>query len=199
MKLLHKKNLYCWSKFDETRNIDFHSYLWVREHGNIVFDPLPLSHHDLDHLLSLGEVSYILVSNSDHVRDTEKLAATTGAKICGPSAEKDNFPIQCDFWLDQSSALVDDLEIYVLSGSKTEGELVFLIESNTLITGDLIRAHRGGALCLLPDAKLKDKASAIESVKAIGSIPSIDAILPGDGWPVFQNGGRVLQALINTL
>ena len=46
MKRLHKQNLFCWSEFDEDRNIDFHSYLWVRDEGNVVIDPLPLTEHD---------------------------------------------------------------------------------------------------------------------------------------------------------
>src|SRR5690606_35386635 len=46
MKLLYRPDLYAWSRFDEARNIDFHSVLWVREGGNVVIDPLPLSAHE---------------------------------------------------------------------------------------------------------------------------------------------------------
>ena len=72
MKKLHKPNLYCWSEFDEDRNIDFHSYLWVRDDGNVVIDPLPLTEHDEEHLHSLGKVTQIIITNSDHVRDAER-------------------------------------------------------------------------------------------------------------------------------
>ena len=47
MKRLHRNDIYGWSVFDEGRNIDFHSVLWVRPGGNIAIDPLPLSEHDL--------------------------------------------------------------------------------------------------------------------------------------------------------
>ena len=106
MKLLHKKNLFCWSQFDDDRNIDFHSYLWVRREGNVVFDPLPLTVHDEKHLNSLGKVSHIIISNSDHIRDSEKLAKLTGAKIYGPVGEKDCFPIQCAEWLEETRGLL---------------------------------------------------------------------------------------------
>jgi len=199
VKTLHKSNLYCWSEFDEDRNIDFHSYLWVREQGNIVFDPLPLSEHDQRHLLSLGRVSHIIISNSDHVRDAALLAATTEAKLLGPAGEKHDFPIACSAWLEEGANTIEGLDVYCLAGSKTPGELAFVIDGDTLLTGDLIRAHRGGALCLLPDKKLKDVELAVESVKRLAGIEGIQAILPGDGWPVFRAGQQVLAELVASL
>lgn len=196
MKLLHKKNLFCWSQFDNDRNIDFHSYLWVRPEGNVVFDPLPLSPHDELHLKSLGDVSHIIISNSDHIRDAGKLAQLTGAKIVGPSGEQQSFPIQCSQWLQETKDFIAGLDVYLLNGSKTAGELAFVIEGETLITGDLIRAHSAGSLCILPAAKLKDSDQAKESVRRIASIPGIKAVLPGDGWPVFNNAEQVLAELI---
>lgn len=199
MKILHKNNLYCWSVFDETRNIDFHSYLWVREGGNVVFDPLPLTDHDKAHLASLGKVSHIIISNSDHVRDAEKLAEATGAEIWGPVAEKEDFPITCSGWLNESDSLLEGLDIYSLNGSKTAGELAFVLEGETLITGDLIRAHSGGKLCILPEPKLKDAAEAIKSVKKLAGISGLKAILPGDGWPVFRDAETVMTELVDAI
>ena len=196
MKILHKNNLFCWSQFDEDRNIDFHSYLWVRDEGNVVFDPLPLSDHDENHLTSLGKVSYIIISNSDHIRNSERLAEKTGAEIWGPAGEKDSFPIKCSKWLSEGKRVINGLDVYSLSGSKTDGELAFIIEGNTLITGDLIRAHSGGKLCMLPDVKLQNVDHAKNSVKRLASIRGINAVLPGDGWPVFTNGEQALSELI---
>ncbi|WP_293267343.1 MBL fold metallo-hydrolase [Neptunomonas sp.] len=199
MKTLHKNNFYCWSVFDEDRNIDFHSYVWVRPQGNIVFDPLPQTEHDKQHLLSLGKVSHIIISNSDHVRNAQLLAADTGAQICGPAGEKESFPIECAQWLSDGSNILEGLDVYSVSGSKTAGELAFIAEGDTLITGDLIRAHSGGKLCILPDGKLKDKNLAIASVKQLAAISGITAVLPGDGWPVFRGAGVVLAELENSL
>ena len=195
MKLLHQSNLYCWTRFDEDRNIDFHSYLWVRDGGNVIFDPLPLTAHDEDHLKSLGSVSYIIISNSDHIRNAEVLAEQTGAEVWGPAGEKADFPINCTQWLSEGKKVIDGLDVYALNGSKTEGELAFIVEGQTLITGDLIRAHSGGKLCMIPDAKLQDVEQAKASVKRIASIKGIDAILTGDGWPVFRNGEQALSEL----
>lgn len=199
MKTLHKNNFYCWSVFDEDRNIDFHSYVWVTGQGNIVFDPLPLTEHDKRHLLSLGKVSHILISNSDHVRNAQALADETGAQIWGPEAEKDSFPIKCSRWLSAGDNLLSGLDVYSLAGSKTDGELAFLLEGDTLITGDLVRAHAGGKLCMLPDPKLQDKSKAVASVKMLASINGVKAVLVGDGWPVFREGGLILDELAASL
>lgn len=199
MKTLHKPNLYCWSQFDEQRNIDFHSYLWVRAQGNIMFDPLPLSAHDKQHLNDLGKLTHIIITNSDHVRAAEQLSLETGAAIYGPAAQKDDFPIVCVHWLSEAKNLEDGLDVYCLDGSKTPGELAFVVEGDTLITGDLIRAHAGGTLCMLPTAKLQDVSLAINSVKRLAAIAGITAILPGDGWPIFREGEAVLQALVKAM
>ena len=199
MKTLHKPNLYCWSQFDEQRNIDFHSYLWVRVQGNIVFDPLPLSTHDKQHLNDLGKLTHIIITNSDHVRDAELLSLETGAAIYGPAAQKNDFPIACAHWLSEGKNLEDGLDVYCLDGSKTPGELAFVVEGDTLITGDLIRAHAGGTLCMLPAAKLQDVSQAINSVKRLAAIAGITAILPGDGWPIFREGEAALQALVKAM
>jgi len=193
MKRLHRTDLYGWSEFDLDRNIDFHSVLWVRAGGNVVIDPLPLTEHDQAHLESLGSVSTIIVTNTDHERTSRALADATGARVLGPAAEQDN--LTCDAWLEDSDEVVPGLVAMTLQGSKTTGELALLLDDTTLITGDLIRAHEAGKLCLLPDAKLSDKAKAIASLRRLASLPRIDAVLTGDGWPVFRGGAAALAEL----
>ena len=99
MKRLHRPDLFCWSAFDESRNLDFHSLLWTRAGGNVAIDPLPLSPHDRKHLDELGGVGLVVVTNSDHTRNAEWLARTYDARLAGPRAERDDFPLRCDLWL----------------------------------------------------------------------------------------------------
>ena len=47
---------------------------------------------------------------------------------------------------------------YALDGSKTPGELAFVLDGTTLVTGDLIRAHAAGSLMLLPYDKLSSRS-----------------------------------------
>ncbi len=196
MKSLHRPDLYAWSTFDEARNVDFHAVCWVREHGNVVVDPLPLSPHDLAHLAEVGGVDHIIVTNSDHVRAAAALKERFGALVYGPAAERGAFA--ADRWVDEGE-IVPGLDAIVLHGSKTPGELALVLQRETLITGDLVRAHRAGALMMLPDGKLTDRAAAVRSVHRLASLPDVDAVLVGDGWQVFAGGGRLLRELASRL
>src|SRR6476646_10403873 len=196
MKSLHRPDLYSWSSFDTERNVDFNSYAWIRPEGNILRDPLPLANHDWEHLQALGGAAWIVVTNSDHVRATKDVAGVTGAKIAAPAAEQDNFPIECDRWLSENDDLVPGLQVMELHGSKTPGELALLLEKTTLITGDLVRAHRAGSLMILPDAKLQNREQAITSVRRLAAIQGIETVLVGDGWSIFRNADSRLQELI---
>lgn len=199
MKQLHHKNLFGWSEFNAERNLDFHSVLWVRPSGNIMIDPLPLTPHDQQHLENLGGVNLIIISNSDHIRDAANIAERTGARLYGPIAEKDSFAVDCDHWLADNDEVVPGLTIYALNGSKTPGELAVVLGEQTLVSGDLIRCHMGGELCLLPEGKLSDREAAVKSVQRLASLPNIDTVLPGDGWPLFYNGGNALKKLAQSL
>jgi Metallo-beta-lactamase superfamily len=199
MKSLHRPDLYCWSVFDTERNVDFHSIAWIRPEGNIVIDPLPLSDHDEKHLQSLGGVQWIIVTNSDHLRASQEIATKTGAQIAAPHGEKDSFPIPVQRWLKDGESIAPGLEVMELNGSKTPGELALVLEETTLITGDLVRAHQAGRLMLLPHAKLSDQSLAISSVQRLAALPKIEAVLVGDGWPVFQQGHTQLHRLLASL
>lgn len=200
MKRLHRPDLYSWSVFNEDRNIDFHGLLWVRNVGgkaeNVVIDPLPMTAHDRAHLDSLGGVAFIVVTNSDHVRDARELKARTGARLYGPAGEQEGFPIECDEYLRDGDVVVPGLSVLALDGSKTRGELALVLEETTLVTGDLVRAHEGGKLTLLPAPKLEDAGAARASVARLAALPRVEAVLPGDGWPVFRDGKRVLAELL---
>lgn len=196
MKQLHRMDLFGWSEFNQERNLDFHSVLWVRELGNVLIDPLELSAHDFKHLQALGGASTIVITNSDHCRDAVNIAAQTGAQIVGPTGEQETFPIACKRWIADNDEIVPGLIAYQLDGSKTQGELALVLDSSTLITGDLIRSHIAGELCLLPDAKLSDRNLALQSVMRLANLAAIDTVLTGDGWPIFKQGNAALKRIV---
>ena len=94
--------------------------------------------------------------------------------------------------------MVPGLVVHEVAGSKTPGELALVLEGTTLITGDLVRAHEGGRLCLLPDAKLGDGAAARASARRLAALPGIEAVIVGDGWPVFRHGAEALRELVDS-
>ena len=68
-----------------------------------------------------------------------------------------------DWFVPESVAVssVIDGEALVAGDFRIDGaghmRFALLLDGSTLVTGDLIRAHEGGRLCLLPDAKLAYK------------------------------------------
>lgn len=200
MKKLHRRDLYCWSAFEERIDIDFNGTAWIRESGNVLVDPLPMSAHDLGHLESLGGAASIVITNSRHVRGAKELAARFGARLLGPAAERETFPVPCDEWLGWGDQPFPGMLAIALDGSKTPGELALLLEETTLITGDLIRAHRAGELMLLrPDQGLSDARAAASSVRGLLTHGRIETVLVGDGWHLFHEGHRRLAELAATL
>jgi hypothetical protein len=199
MKTLHRPDLLCWSVFNEERNLDFHSVLWHRPSGNVAIDPLPLSVHDERHLQELGGVRTIIVTNSDHLRSSVALGKTTGADLWGPAQEASMLS-ECGMKaLSEGARSIEGVEIYELDGSKTPGELALRLDGATLFFGDLVRGHRAGKLNLLPDPKLSDKRQAVTSVERMAELSGTEAVLVGDGWPVFRDGQRALQELVREL
>jgi hypothetical protein len=194
MKHLHRDDLFSWTLFDEARNVDFHGTYWSAR-GGVLVDPLPLSAHDGAHIELLGGVGTIVVTNSDHARAAVELSKSFGAVLCGPKAERDTLDWADARWLGDGDEVVPGLMALALNGSKTPGELALVLDETTLITGDLVRGQHGGRLNRLPDAKLADVAAAELSIRRLSELPEIDAVIVGDGWPVFSGGRGALQRL----
>lgn len=195
MKALHTPGLYCWSAFDAARNVDFNGLFVQRSGGNVVVDPMPVSEHDRAHMEALGGVAHIVVTNSDHLRAAAAVRGWSGALVSGPAAEREASGLPCDRWLSDGDEVTPGIVVLELHGSKTPGELALLIDGKTLVTGDLVRAHRAGSLMMLPDPKLADKAAAVASVQRLAALPGIEAVLVGDGWPIVRDGGARLREL----
>ncbi len=162
----------------------------------MVVDPLPLSDHDAAHLLKLGGVRHIILTNSRHVRGAQALAEGYGAELLGPAAERETFPLPCQRYLAEGDEPFPGLYAYALAGSKTPGELALLLEGTTLITGDLIRSHRAGRLQLLrPEQGLSDLAAAKAEVARFAAMSHLTAVLVGDGFCEYRDGVQALREL----
>jgi hypothetical protein len=197
MKRLHRPDLFTWSAYQEAHRLDFNGFLWVRQGGNVLVDPMPLGADDARHLAELGGAAAILLTNSSHVRAAPELAAATGARVLGPRGEREAFPIPCQGWLGDGDEPFPGLRVRELTGSKTPGELALVLDGTTAIFGDLVRGHAADALVLLPDAKLRDAPRAVESVRRVRALhPEIAHVLVGDGWHAFRHGGRLLDDLL---
>jgi glyoxylase-like metal-dependent hydrolase (beta-lactamase superfamily II) len=198
MKQLHRPDLLSWSRYQETLHADFNGFLWARPAGNVLVDPLPLAPHDERHLAELGGAAWIVLTNSDHVRGAKEIAERTGARLLGPAAERETFPVACERWLADGDEPFPGLRVRELDGSKTPCELALVLEDETAIFGDLVRAQRANALMLLgPEQRLHDAARALASLRRFRALhPSVAHVLVGDGWCAFRDGAALLDELL---
>ncbi len=179
--------------------MDFNSFAWVRPDGIVLVDPLPLSDHDCAELERRGPIARVVVTNGDHVRGALEIVDRYGAELVAPRGERSHPAFSAARLVGHGDEVVDGLVAIELDGSKTQGELALLLDQTTLVTGDLVRAPRGGSLAILPDAKLFDRAAAIASVHRLLENTRVDAVLVGDGWPIFRGARTELAALVAEL
>ena len=117
--------------------------------------------------------------------------------LLGPSGEREDFPVPCDRCLADGDEPFPGLIVRELQGSKTEGELALVLEDETAVFGDLVRAHQAGALMLLRPDRLRDAARARESLRRFRALhPRVAHVLVGDGWCCFRHGGALLDELL---
>ena len=89
-------DLYLWSVFNETRQLDFNGHLWVRPEGNVLVDPVAMIPSDLEHLERLGGAAWIALTNADHQREAAFFRQRTGAKVLAHALDADQLSVPVD-------------------------------------------------------------------------------------------------------
>ena len=206
MKQTILEGLYVWSAFQPERGIDFNGFFWVRPGGNVLIDPLPLDEAKAAFVREKGGARWILVTNADHWRATGAARAAFHAEVYAPAAEKERLARdgrRADHAYDATNglpeALRDEVTALPIRGGKTECEMALYLEPlRALVFGDVVRSEASGRLTLLPDGKLSDKGTVLDSLRR--AIPlSFEAILIGDGDCVFQDARETLFRMLDGL
>ena len=140
-----------------------------------------------------------MLSNSNHLLDTPALKARTGATVHAPLQEQHSFPVAADHWLTHDDIPFPGLRVLELRGSKTPGELAFLLDETTLFCGTLLRAPTPGSLSILAPDELSSAVHAKESAQMLAALPFLEAIFVAHGWPVFRDGAQRLNELADDL
>ena len=173
-------DMYCWSVFNEDRQIDFNGHLWVREEGNVLFDPVPMIESDLAQLDRLGGAAWIVVTNRDHEREAGAFRERTGARVIAHEADADTLSASVDRAVGEGEIL-PGLQAVHLEHGKSPGEIaLYWPEREVVLAGDLVVGAPVGRLSLLADEKLDDAPEAALECRKLLAL-RFDAILVGDG------------------
>ena len=173
-------DVYCWSVFNEDRQIDFNGHLWVREEGNVLFDPVPMIESDLAQLDRLGGAAWIVVTNRDHEREAGAFRERTGARVIAHEADAASLAASVDRPV-REGEILPGLWAVRLEHGKSPGEIALhWPEREVVLAGDLVVGAPVGRLSLLGDEKLDDAPAAARECRKLLALP-FDAMLVGDG------------------
>jgi len=196
-----------WSAFQPDRGIDFNAFFWVRrDGGNVMIDPLPLDPEGIEFVRRKGGVRWILVTNADHWRAAATLREVFRAEVYAPAPERERLEREQrrpDQWYDAGGGLPailrDEMQVLPIRGGKTPCEMAFFLKPvRALVFGDIVRSQVAGRLTLLPDDKLSDKASVLDSLRRAIPLP-FEAILVGDGDCVFHDARETYFRLLDAV
>ncbi len=192
MKEIAVTNFYSWSIFSQERQIDFNGHLWVREEGNVLIDPVPMTAADLEQFDQLGGAAWIVLTNRDHEREAAFFQDRTGTRIAAHRADADLFDQPPDRLLDDGEEIVPGLRVVHLAHGKSPGEIALYWPAlKMVLAGDLVVGAPLGRITLLPDAKLADPPQAALGLRKLLQL-DFDALLMGDGHSVLHDARRLL-------
>ncbi len=186
-----------WSCFSTEKQLDFNGlHLTVNDHC-ILVDPPPMEAADRTVILKGQAVDYILLTNRDHVRETEVCRRDFKARVYAPEADAPQMEIPIDKTYKDGELLPGGLWVIHLKDMKSPGESALFLDRGKgyLILGDSLIGRPSGQLNLLPADKFADVAKARESLKRLLNY-NFDAVLVGDGASILTGGKEAVRRAV---
>ena len=188
-----------WSFFSQEKQLDFNGlYLTVNDHC-ILVDPPPMEAADRTTVLRGRAVDYILLTNRDHVRETETCRRDFKAKVYAPEVDVPLMEIPVDKAFKDGELLPGGLWVIHLKDMKSPGESALFLDRGKgyLILGDSLIGKLPGQLNLLPADKFADVAKAKESLTRLLKY-NFDSVLVGDGSSILTGGKEAVRQALET-
>jgi uncharacterized cupin superfamily protein len=187
---------YSWSQFGQKKQMDFNGHLWVRQAGNVLIDPVPMSKDDVEQLLAMGGAKLCVITNSDHTRDVAALRERFGFDVVAHELEAASLGVPVARRLRDGEEIVPGMIVVHLAHGKSPGEIaLWLPEHECVLFGDLLQGAPVGALTLIADEKLKDPARAALELRKVLRLP-LQHVLVGDGHSLFGYGREAILACV---
>jgi hypothetical protein len=205
MKSTRLEGIRYWGQYQPDRRIDFNGFHWQSPAGGVLIDPMPLDGDQLEELRGLGGAAWILVTSKEHLRAAPELREALGARLLAPAEERERLgeaAAEVDGWFSRTEdlppELAQHLEVIPLHGGKSPMEPAFYLKAlQALYFADLVRSHASGALRLLPEEKIRDRAEVLVSLREVADLP-VEAVLLGDGDGIYRGAEEALRELLGT-
>jgi uncharacterized cupin superfamily protein len=194
MQPLSIPNAYTWSQ--RRPGMPFNSHLFVTPTGNVAVDPVALEPDEEAEVASLGGIAWIVLTNSNHVRETVALCKRFGAKVAARSKEIDELGAPVDRVLSDDDTLFPGATIVWLENQNSADECaIHLAEHETVLVGDALFGTPAGAVSLPPDDLLDDVRLAAMGVRTLLRLQP-QALLLGHGSALYSGATRAIGKLV---
>lgn len=194
--------VYCWSDWQETRQLYFNGYLVRTPQGTVLIDP-PVCDEYLQVAFEVfGAVQGIILTNAGHERASAEIAEALRVPVWVHEADASLLKRPAEKTFKTGDVLFDYFQVVGVPHQKTAGEIALWCKTDaTLFVGDAFIAPTLNQLSLLAPEKYADvslaKASLIKSFSHF--TPIVSAIFVGDGEPVLRNAPQLLGEFLSSI
>jgi len=156
-----------------------HSYLVVREAGNVLIDSPRFARQLVPAVEEAGGIDHVLLSHRDDVADAERWAEHFSARVWIHEADKDAAPYATDIF--DGDAEVENGLLAIHTPGHTAGHMVFHIDDRWLFTGDtLMWNHRRNELDVTADQTWDSWDRLADSMDRLSTL-NVEWVFPGHG------------------
>jgi glyoxylase-like metal-dependent hydrolase (beta-lactamase superfamily II) len=168
--------------YNDEASFGAHSYLAVREEGNLLIDSPRYTRRLVDGVAELGGVAHVLLSHRDDVADADRYAERFGARVWIHEADADAAPYSTDLLVGDDIAVVAPGVRAIPVPGHTRGSVVFEDDRGHLFTGDSLswNEERDG-LDVFGSATWYSWTALTASMARLAGVARFSWVLPGHG------------------
>lgn len=189
-------DLYLWQAYSPKVKADLFSTVLVTPAGVLIVDPIPLAESAFGELQQIGAITGIIVTNSNHVRASQKFASRFSAPLFAhrDSLGEDKGPVTEVGDGDRICASVD---VFAIAGAP-RGEIALRYPSNdgTLIVGDALINFEPPGFSTLPKKYCSDEKEMRRSLRTLLAHKS-ERMLFAHGTPILSDATERLRHLLD--
>ena len=198
--------IFAWGSTYTDRPWDLNGYALVLDGETVLVDPPAPDECEWSSLSK--PITTIVLTNRDHVRDTETFRKRYGARVTAGKAEISQLaPLIVDLAVEEGDLIAGALRGIHLPG-KSPGEIGLYFDpahhaysrqtGGILLLGDAIIGNPPGALGLIPEQKLDDPQTLKRSLLKLLDY-EFDVLLLCDGQSVLSDAKRKVREFLGTL
>ena len=199
--------IFTWGSTYADRPWDLNGYAITLDGCVVLVDPPAPGEDDWPSFDALKPFAKIVLTNRDHVRDTELFRTRYGAGLVAGADEVTQLaPMTIDEAVREGDLVAGALRVIDLPG-KSPGEIGLYLDpayhaisrelGGILLLGDAIIGHPPGALGLIPEHKIDNPSKLKQSLFKILDY-DFDVLLLCDGQPVLRGGKLKVSEFLNT-